>query len=236
MNEFKRSINWIKTRSIVLAGFIKNARFNTDGSAAVTADINNVLVKGNSRQNIPCVFPYGYLSVPKDGVNAIMLNTGESGSNPLLLGTIVGMNKLPYSLKSGESCQFSNNWLLVQQNEAICAYKINNAEYKATLASGEWLGKYLTDILNRLQTIEQYLNTHTHAGVQTGTGISGIAKPIAPDENIAKDKASINHEEFLLNDNAKSVTKSLSSSLKSAESGTDASGIDLDAPDVFMDF
>ncbi len=209
MNDFTKAINWVKTRSLILAGFIKNARFNDDGSPGVTTDINNITVVGNNRQNISCIFPYGYFSVPKDGINAVLLNTGNTGSNPLLLGVLVGFDKLPYTPKPGESGLFSDNWLLVQQNDAIRAYKIDDEEYSATLASGEWLGKYLTDILNRLDAIDEYLNTHTHAGVQTGGGISGIANPIKPDPNMGKDKASISNEEYLLNDNAKPINSSL---------------------------
>ncbi|MDQ5920954.1 MAG: hypothetical protein QG673_1010 [Pseudomonadota bacterium] len=205
MNDFKKAINWVKTRSWVLAGFIKNARFNNDGSPSVTADVNNVTVIGNNRQSVACLFPYGYFSVPKDGVNAVVLNTGDTGSNPLVIGVLVGFQNLPYTPQPGEGGLFSDNWLLAQQNDAIRAYKIDAATYRATLPCGEWLGKYLTDILNRLDVIEKYLNTHTHSGVETGGGISGIANPIEPDTNIAADKTSISNEEYLLNDKAKPV-------------------------------
>lgn len=210
MSDFRKAINWVKTRSLILAGFIKNAKFNNDGNPSVTTDVNNVTVIGNNRQNVACVFPYGYFSVPKDGVNAVLLNTGDTGSNPLVLGVLVGFDNLPYTPKPGEGGLFSDNWLLVQQNDAIRAYKIDDADYNATLPSGEWLGKYLTDILNRLDAIDEYLNTHTHTGVQTGTGVSGIANPITPDPNIDKDKTSISNEEYLLNDSAKPISTSLS--------------------------
>ncbi|MCE3267803.1 MAG: hypothetical protein K0R49_55 [Burkholderiales bacterium] len=207
MNDFKKAINWVKTRSLILSGFIKNARFNNDGNPSVTTNVNNINVIGNNRQNVACVFPHGYFSVPKDGVNAVLLNTGDTGSNPLVLGVLVGFDNLPYTAKPGESGQFSDNWLLVQQNDAIRAYKLDDEEYNTTLPSGEWLGKYLTDILNRLGTIEEYLNNHTHAGVQTGSGISGAAtSPIAPDPNIDKDKTSIQNEEYLLNNSAKPIS------------------------------
>lgn len=206
MSDFKKAINWVKTRSLILAGFIRNARFNNNGNPSVTSDIHNITVIGNNRQNVACIFPYGYFSVPKNGINAVLLNTGDTGSNPLLLGVVVGFNNLPYIPKAGESGLFSDNWLLVQQNEAIRAYKIDNKEYSATLASGEWLGKYLTDILNRLDTLETYLNTHTHVGVQTGQGVSGVPNPLIPDPNISKDKASIKNEEYLLNNNAKPIS------------------------------
>ncbi len=205
MSDFRKAINWVKTRSLILAGFIKNAKFNNDGNPSVTTDINNITVIGNNRQDVACVFPCGYFSVPKDGANAVLLNTGDTGSNPLLLGVVVGFNNLPYTLKPGESGLFSDNWLLVQQNDAIKAYKIDDASYGATLSSGEWVGKYLTDILKRLDAIDDYLNNHTHTGVQTGTGVSGIANPIPPDPNIDKDKTSIGKEEYLLNDNAKPI-------------------------------
>lgn len=203
MSDFRKAINWVKTRSLILAGFIKNAKFNNDGDPSVTTDVNNVTVIGNNRQNVACVFPYGYFSVPKDGVNAVLLNTGDTGSNPLVLGVLVGFDNLPYTPKPGEGGLFSDNWLLVQQNDAIRAYKIDSGEYSATLSSGEWLGKYLIDILTRLNAIDSYLNTHTHTGVQTGTGVSGTANPITPDPNIDKDKTSISNEEYLLNENAK---------------------------------
>lgn len=203
MSDFNKALQWIKTRSMILAGFIKNARFNIDGRPSVTADIKNITVIGNNRQNAAFVFPYGFFSVPKDGVNAIVVNPGNTGGNPLVIGVVVGFDKLPYIFKAGESGLFSDNWILAQQNEAIKAYKIDNSDYSATLPSGEWLGKYLTDILNRLDSIETYLNTHTHTGVETGSGISGIANPIASDPNIAKDKSSINNQDYLLNTNAK---------------------------------
>lgn len=209
MNDFKKAITWVKTRSMILAGFIKNSQFNDDGGPAVTTDIKNITVIGNNRQNVPCIFPYGYFSVPKTGTNAILLNTGKTGGNPLLLGVMVGFYKLPYKPKSGESGLFSDNWILAQQNDAIRGYKLDDKEYRATLASGEWIGKYLTDVLNRLTVIEKYLNTHTHTGVQIGGGVSGTANPIKPDPNIDKDKTSISNEEYLLNDNAKSINSEL---------------------------
>jgi hypothetical protein len=205
MNDFKKAINWIKTRSLVLAGFIKNGKFNNSGICNVTADINNISVIGNNRQNVPCIFPYGYISVPKDGINALLLNTGDTGSNPVLLGVVVGFNDLPYTLKTGESALFSDNWLLVQQNDAIRAYKIDDKSYSATLPSGEHLGKYLIDILNRLDTIETYLNNHKHKGVKAGNDDTDKANPITPDPNISKDKISISNEEYLLNKNAKPI-------------------------------
>ncbi|MBP9741919.1 MAG: hypothetical protein KBD37_01025 [Burkholderiales bacterium] len=205
MNDFKKAISWVKTRSMVLAGFIKNAKFNNDGSSCVTADVNNITIVGNNRQNVACVFPYGYFSVPKDGTNTVVLNTGDTGSNPLMIGVLIGFDNLPYTPQAGESGLFSDNWILAQQNYAIRAYKIDDTGYRATLPCGEWLGKYLTDILTRLDSIEQYLNTHTHSGVQTGGGISGIASPIEPDPNIAQDKSSISNEEYLLNGKAKPV-------------------------------
>lgn len=209
MNDFRKAINWVKSRSLVLAGFIKNARFNNDGNPSVITDVRNVTVIGNDRQNVACIFPYGYFSVPKDGVNAILLNTGDTGSNPLLLGVLVGFDNLPYTPKPGECGLFSDNWLLMQQNDAIRAYKIDDAGCSATLASGEWLGKYLSDILSRLDSLEAYLNTHTHTGVKAGTDISGIANPITPDPNITKDKTSISNEEYLLNANAKQMTNNM---------------------------
>ncbi|MFN8770049.1 MAG: hypothetical protein ACK5Z5_02700 [Neisseriaceae bacterium] len=205
MSDFKKAINWIKTRSLVLAGYIKNARFNSSNNCCVTCDVINISVIGNNRQNVPCIFPYGYISVPKDGINGLLLNTGDTGSNPVLLGVVVGFDNLPYSLKAGESALFSDNWLLTQQNDAIRAYKIDDKSYSATLPSGEWLAKYLTDILNRLDTIETYLNNHTHKGVKAGTDDSGKASPITPDPNISKDKTSISNEEYLLNNNAKPI-------------------------------
>ena len=205
MNDFRRAVNWVKTRAIILAGAVKGAKFNSDGNPAVTSDINNITVVGNNRQNVIHVFPYGFMSVPKNGVNAVILNTGESGGNPLVIATIVGFDKdkLPYKLQPGDSFNFSDNWLLVQQNDAVKAYKIDDKNYSATLCSGEWLGKYLTNILNRLEAVENYLNTHTHTKVQSGTDISGIPNPIMPDPNIAKDKKSIKDEEYLINDRAK---------------------------------
>jgi len=203
MNDFRKALNWVKTRSVILAGFIKDAKFNNDGNPAVTSSVNNITVIGNNRQNVAYVMPYGFFSVPKNGVNAIIINPGDTGGNPLVIGTIVGFEDLPYTPKPGESGNFSDNWLLVYQNDAVRAYKIDDPDYAATLPSGEWLGKYLTNILNRLETVEKYLNTHTHTKVQSGTDVSGIPNPIIPDENIAKDKKSIKDEEFLLNNRAK---------------------------------
>jgi hypothetical protein len=201
MSDFKKAINWIKTRSLILVGYIKNGRFNSNGMCSVTCDVINISIIGNNRQDVPCIFPYGYISVAKDGVNSLLLNTGDTVSNPVLVGVVVGFKQLPYNLKAGESALYSDNWLLVQQNDAIRADK----SYSATLPSGEWIGKYLTDIVNRLDAIEQYLNNHTHKGVKAGTDDSGKASPITPDPNISKDKTSINNEEYLLNNKAKPI-------------------------------
>lgn len=203
MNSFSRLTSKIK-KSLIMAGFIKSAKLNTNGKASVTSDIKNIAVKGNNRQDVVLVMPSGYFGIPHDGTNVVLIDTGDIGANPIALGVLVPLKELPYTPKQGEAGLLSDNWMLVQQNDAIKAFKLDDKSYSATLCRGESVGKYLFDILSRLDTIDTHLNTHTHAGVTTGNGVSGIAQPILPDSNLTKDKAAIQNEEYLLNKNAKS--------------------------------
>jgi hypothetical protein len=207
-----KAVEFIKTRFMMLIGKCKNSSFNNDGSTTtITSDVNNIVVVNNNRQNVPYMFPYGFCGLPNDNATTVILNSGVYCTNPIVIGQLTAQQNLPYNLQQGESFNYSNNWMITYQNNGIMAYQIGT-QYKATLPSGEWIGKYLADVMSLLVELIQYIATHEHVAgslVAGNTPVTGnTAAPVEPTpdySNINDDIKSISNSEYLLNQNAKSL-------------------------------
>jgi len=184
-------------------------------SIAMTVTVNNIVVSQNQRQNAPVVAPYNEISYPHDNTTAIVSNTGTLGQSPIVLGYIQSALFTNIDLQPGETIKYSDNWLIKYGNNGITASFIQNNAYNATLPSGEWLGKFITDLINDNnvvlrnyinEQINLFLTTHTHSGVQTGGGTSGTAiqtiTNITQNNSLNNDQTAINNQEYLLNNNA----------------------------------
>lgn len=204
-----KAVEFIKTRFMMLIGKCKNSKFNNDGSSTnVTSDINNIVVVNNNRQNVPYMFPYGFCGLPNDNAATVILNSGVYCTHPIVIGQLTAQQDLPYTLQKGESFNYSNKWMFTYQNSGIMAYKIGT-QYKATLPSGEWIGKYLTDVMTLVIELINYIANHEHAagtlvaGNIAVTGDTGSPIEKTPDySGVSEDLNSIKKEQYLLNQNA----------------------------------
>jgi hypothetical protein len=205
---------------------IKNSAFaevnnqnNIPQTNAIFTEVPNFYVPGYNPNDIFLTTPPGYFSVPLDNSNAIIMNVAGSNKTQVVTGivTTIPLNNpiITDGVSPGEGGIVSTNWGLVVKNNAILGYKFDNDAYRATLNSGEWLGKFIKDLINDNNVvlrdyinnqINLFLTTHTHSGVTSGGSNTGIA--VQPVTNIVQnttlndDVTYINDENYLLNDNA----------------------------------
>lgn len=87
-----------------------------------------------------------------------------------------------YSLTVGEVTVYSPNWY---SSVRIAGIEIQEAQTSniENMMMGQSTNSVLIDILQMIIDITTYLNSHTHTGVQTGGGTSGIPSTTAPDDN-----------------------------------------------------
>ena len=200
----------IINRIVAYGGYISSAIFNTDSKLpAVQAQVNNIVVNGNNRGNVPIAYPYGYGAVPPPNLQVLLINPGQNGQNPIIIGALDSPgNGFSYIPQTSESYNYSKNWLLVYRNDGIIAYKNNDTtSYQATLPSGEWMNKIFTDIITRLNAIESFNNSHTHtqgsytapSGGGPVTGTSGsVVSPMPDDPDLSSDQTAINNSNTLI--------------------------------------
>lgn len=204
-------------RILCYVGLANSTSLVKDGSSpAVSGNISNVVTAGNVRNNVPYIFSYGYLSIPNDNVRVVITNAGITGQSPLALGVITPLaSNNPVTLNKGEGCNYSNNWILKYGNTGLTAYKIDNADYLATLPSGEWFIKFVRDLINDNNVvlrnyinnqINEFLTTHIHSGGTLPSGNTGAATTtitnIASSTALSQDDSYAANQNCLLNDNA----------------------------------
>lgn len=189
-------------RVLPYTGKSSSPTFTKDGETPnVTLTVNNIVVENNQRQAAPVVFPSGFCSLPNDNTQMILFNSGVMGQNPIILGSITSIESdNPVTLQPGESYNYSNEWAIKYGNSAVQAYKLDTPNYLMTLPAGEWLGKFLTDIITRLTQIETYYNTHIHVAPGGNTAVPTVLLP--DDADLTQDQTYINDGNYLLGPNA----------------------------------
>ncbi len=132
----------------IITGVCINGMFHNDGGHIASCTSINNTIQGNTKNNIPIVLPYGLVSVPNDNTMSVLFNSTSNiyGGQPLIIGTINGLNYPFLNLDKGESALYSNKWFLKVSNSAITATKLNDSTVVATLPSGEWTGYMMLKI------------------------------------------------------------------------------------------
>ncbi len=194
-------INRIKntmSRIMAYGGYVLSSAFNADPTLpAVQVEVSNIIVNGNNRSKVPVAYPYGFGAIPPPNLQILLINPGQNGQNPIIIGALDSPGAgFSYTPQPSESYNYNKNWLLTYQLGGIIAYKNNDTtSYQATLPSGEWMNKILTDIISRLGAIESFINNHEHtAGTYTApsgggpvAGVSGmVVSPITDDPDLGK--------------------------------------------------
>lgn len=212
MNKIKEGLY----RILCYTGICKNATITKDNSTnAIVSDVENIVTNGNVRNSVPHVFPYGYMSIPNDNVRMVIVNAGITGQSPIVIGSLNSLTEAnPVTIAKGEGFNYSNNWILKYGNAGLTAYKIDNANYLATLPSGEWFIKFVRDLINDNnvvlrdyinQQINIFLRTHVHTG-GTISGNTGEATTtivdITSSVTLSQDDGYAAAQNCLLNDNA----------------------------------
>lgn len=129
------------------------------------------------------------ISVPKSGNMVTFEYQGPSqmqmtGYNSRILDE-------NFTTSQGEWTGYSNSWYLSTRNSGVEVQQVNTTN-KENLMAGQSTNSVLSDILALLIGIINYLETHTHSGVQTGGGDTGPVVQIVPDDSdIVSDKTYI---------------------------------------------
>ncbi len=202
---------------------IVNAAFSVfNGRQVVQAQSNNAYTTGYTINNILMTTPYGMYALPNDNTNATLIPINGSPKALQCIGFTQSLPAdSPITLAQGEFTYASNNWSLNWNNDGLRANKLDNADYLATLISGEWANKIMSNLINDNNsvlrnyinnTINAFLTSHVHspgtftAGGDPVLGVSGAATTsvtnIATSTTLSDDANYISNENDLLNDNA----------------------------------
>lgn len=163
---------------------IQNAKYIPDsskGSSNIIVDLTNQSVQGDNSFGTPCLYPFGFSSLPPDNTYALTINITGITSNPICLGTIPSSVNLfsKSGLVKGESATYSLNYGIQAKLSALLAkFKNGSGEHTATMLYGENIVKVLIDIIiqmeslysTQLANIIDQLNNHTHATLNVSSG------------------------------------------------------------------
>lgn len=195
------------------------------GRQVVTAQANNAYTTGYTINNILMTTPYGMYALPNDNTNATLIPINGSPKALQCIGFTQSLpSDSPINLVTGEFAYASNNWALVWNNDGLRANKLNNPDYLATLISGEWANKIMSDLINDNNsvlrnyinnTVNAFLTSHVHspgtftAGGDPVLGVSGTATTsvtnITTSTTLSDDANDISAEKDLLNNHAEPV-------------------------------
>lgn len=154
---------------------------------SVYLQMANVFGFGNKIDNIDMLSPYGDGCVPPKGFSGVVAPVNGSGKKLYFLGGVNAIPDIPHDPAIGESWKSSLKYVLIQQNDAVRAYRIGDEEFNATLPNGESFVEMMVNRINELQTNIDYLTNlvsqlqnHTHQilNVQGGMETKNSQPPI----------------------------------------------------------
>lgn len=182
-------------------GLIQNAKYISDsskGSPNIIVDLTNQSVEGDNSFGTPCLYPFGFSSLPPDNTYGITINITGITSNPICLGTIPSSVNLfsKSGLVRGESVTYSLNYGIQAKLSALLAkFKNGSGEHTATMLYGENVVKVLIDIITQMESlystqlanIISQLNSHTHTvpHIQGGDGTATSTSMASSGTNIS---------------------------------------------------
>lgn len=171
----------------------------------ITGTFTNIRTKGNAMDSISILSPYGHSGLPITNMNAFISPAEDSNKQYFCLGFQNTMPPVPYTPVMGESWNFSKVYTLMYKNIGLVAYRNNDTGYHATLVSGEWMGKILTDLIddNNKNTdstsIRGWINTVLIPQLAAQSPPIVIT-PIAVNPTLVTDKSAITANHILITD------------------------------------
>lgn len=157
---------------------------NTDGFCSVNTNVTFRVVPGDSPVRVPCLMPYGYISVPENNVNVVGSGLTGTHQSPVCLGIFPAFSEQDFrsnDLSAGESAVYSLNYSLRVSNSS-CTFRHEatngGTQYISEIQIGQWAKKIQTDIIEQLVTLfDGFLseltttfNTHEHDVMASRTG------------------------------------------------------------------
>lgn len=156
----------------MLSSFNSAAYDSVTGNVVVNLDTSTA--PGYPNQIIQMDTP-NIISVPKSGE---MINIEQQDKSQVLAvgyaNRIIDSN---FSIGANEIALYSANWYGCTYGNGVFVQEANTT-HKENYMMGQSTNSVLHDILAYLIAIFNYLGTHTHSGVQSGTDTSGV--PVTP--------------------------------------------------------
>lgn len=124
---------------------------------------------------------YGFTSVPNKDAEVIVLHIGGDGDHSIVVA-VDDRSSRPTGLSAGESCMYTS-----QNGKRVYAKSDGKVELGTSPTDFAGLA---SKIDSAVSTIVTAFNTHTHSGVTTGPGSSGVPVAIitpAPDSVAASE-------------------------------------------------
>lgn len=167
------------------------------GISFITGTFTNMRANDYSPENIIILSPYGHGSFPVNGLKGMLIPDQDSGKNAYYCaGFSSNFPPISYTFQQGESWNFSQNYVLVCQNNGLITYRINDTAYQATLISGEWTNKILSDLIQDNNTyIRQYIN---NVIVPAFAGLGVTIPPIVVNTDLISDNTAISNKNTLI--------------------------------------
>lgn len=186
-----------------MKGIIDNASLDSGGY--VVADLTTSTIPGYNNISCSICFDPGHYAIPLS--NTLLKYDLISDSDLAIHGfynyiadanlSISSGDTVNYSATEDNSGSISYSWYQVVSNNGVYIQEANTSN-KENQMMGQSTNKVLLDIMELLEEIVTFLSTHTHSGVTTGVGISGISVLSPPSTTtITKDNTYISSNENL---------------------------------------
>lgn len=184
--------------------------FNIFGNAkTITLQPTNMYTTGYNLQNIVISSSYGEFAIPNINTNVLMLPVNNSPKAYTAIGYIQSLpENTPISITYGESAKCSDNWAIVWNNTGLHANKLDNANYLATLISGEWVNYLMLNRIHELENMISEINSNYTTlvawskTVQSGSSAGVTQTQLSTPGTLSQDTTYMANDNDLLNDNA----------------------------------
>lgn len=189
-------------------GVVSNPFFNPDSSfgarnggyPAITLTLNGQSVSGDTDFSVPVLYPFGFMSIPASGTQAVTMNIQGNTNRPVVVGQLPAFsNYYPVStMIEGESVQYSyypgslTGYSMQANLDGLHALLMNaQGNFKATLLYGENIVKVLTDMTTFLDQLSTWLTGFQSAYNQNFTTPTPYPAAITPRTTIDANSADL---------------------------------------------
>lgn len=170
-----------------MIGSMQSAYFDpTTGTIKVI--LNNSTINGYAN-TVDQYNPYGIMSIPLP--DALVNLDRQSSAQVQSTGYKCTVKDASFTINAGEIGLYSINWYNMTANAGIYMQPRNTVN-KENAVMGQSTNLVLVDMMNLLIDIINYLGTHVHTGVTTGSGDTGTPLTPPPDDStVISDKTYI---------------------------------------------